>query len=45
MEVGGGEIPWPAYLDPPSQTFIFEIIRNSVMCPRSAQIFWTQIVS
>ena len=29
----------------PPQTFIFEIIRNSVMCPRNAQIFSNQIVS
>ena len=41
----GLKIPWPGYLDPPPQTFVFEIIRNSVMCPRNAQIFSNQIVS
>ena len=30
---------------PPPQTFVFEIIRISVMCPRNAQIFLNQIVS
>ena len=41
----GVKIPWPGYLDPPTQTFVFEIIRNSVMCPRNTQIFSNQIVS
>ena len=41
---GGVKIPRPRYLDP-TLTFVFEIIRNSVMCQRNAQIFSNQIVS
>ena len=36
--VGGQDtVAWVSW--PPPQTFVFEIIRNSVMCPRNAQIF------
>ena len=42
---GGGEdtVAWVSW--PPTQTFVFEIMRNSIMCPRNAQIFSNQIVS
>ena len=41
--VGQDTVAWVSW--PPPQTFIFEIIRISVMCPRNAQIFSNQIVS
>ena len=42
---GGGQdtVAWVSL--PPPQTFVFEIIRISVTCPRNAQIFSNQIVS
>ena len=44
IESGGQDtVAWVSW--PPPQTFVFEIIRNSVMCPRNAQIFFNQIVS
>ena len=39
----GLKIPWPGYLDPHSRLMFFEIIRNSVMCPRNAPIFSNQM--
>ena len=44
IEGGGQEtVAWVS--SPPHQTFVYEIIRNSIMCPRNAQIFSNQIVS
>ena len=44
IEVGGQDtVAWVSW--PPRQTFVFEIIRISVMCPRNTQIFSNQIVS
>ena len=42
---GGGEdtVAWASW--PPSQIYVFEIIRNPVVCPGRAQIFSNQIVT
>ena len=41
----GVKIPWPGYLDPIPQAFVFEIIRIPVMCPIRTQIYLACIFS